>query len=106
MALKGLGNRIRQYRQVKKWLQEDLAERAGLSVSYIGMLERDEKFPKLDTLIRIADELDVTPNELLVDSLKRGYEIKISKYTEQIGALPPAEQERIYDVLDSLLKNR
>ena len=106
MALKGLGNRIRQYRQNKKWLQEDLAEKTGLSVSYIGMLERDEKFPKLDTLMRIADELDVTPNELLVDNLKHGYEIKISKYTEQIGSLPPVEQDRIYDVLDSLLKNR
>lgn len=105
MAVKGLGKRIRFYRQQRNWKQEELAERTGLSISYIGMLERGEKEPKLDTFVLIANTLGVSANELLADCLDMGYQIKFSKYTEQIGALPAAGQKRIYDTLEVLLKN-
>lgn len=105
MSLKGLGPRIRRYRQAKQWRQEELARRTCLSVSYIGMLERGEKLPKLATFVRIANALEVTADQLLADAFDRGYQIKVSQYTEQIGRLPLGDQKRIYDVLDTLLKN-
>ncbi len=105
MSLQGLGPRIRQFRQAKRWRQEQLAQKTSLSVSYIGMLERGEKLPKLSTFVRIANALEVTADELLSDVLDRGYQIKVSQYTDRIGSLPPVEQKRIYDVLDTLLKN-
>ena len=105
MALEGLGPRIRSYRQAKQWRQEELARRTCLSVSYIGMLERGEKLPKLATFVRIANALEATADELLADALDQGYRIKISQYTERVGCLSPVDQKRIYDVLDTLLKN-
>ena len=45
--------------------QEDLAEKAKLSVSYISMLERGQRSPPLDTLEILARALRVTPTELL-----------------------------------------
>ena len=105
MSIQGLGPRIRQFRQEKRWRQEELARKTSLSISYIGMLERGEKLPKLSTFVRIANALGVTADELLADALDQGYQIKVSQYTDRIGKLSPVEQKRIYDVLDTLLKN-
>jgi transcriptional regulator with XRE-family HTH domain len=50
----------------KKLSQETLANKAGLSVSYISMLERGQRTPPLDTLELLAKALGVTPTQLLV----------------------------------------
>ena len=39
--------------------QEDLSERAQISVSFLSMIERGERSPHLETLARIADALQV-----------------------------------------------
>jgi transcriptional regulator with XRE-family HTH domain len=49
----------------RKLSQEALAARAGLSVSYISMLERGQRTPPLDTLESIAKALAVTASALL-----------------------------------------
>ena len=52
--------------RVKKALsQEALAMKAGLSVSYISMLERGQRSPPLDTLESLSNALDVTAAQLL-----------------------------------------
>ena len=48
-----IGINIRKFRTEKKLRQEDLAERAGLSANYIGMVERGEKIPSLESFISI-----------------------------------------------------
>lgn len=47
-----IGRQIRSRREANRWTQEELASRVGLSVSYIGMLERGEKLPKLNMGVR------------------------------------------------------
>ena len=49
----------------RKLSQEALASKAGLSVSYISMLERGQRTPPLDTLESIARALQVTASALL-----------------------------------------
>ena len=51
MKLATIGKNIRKYRLMKKLRQEDLAEKAGLTTNYIGMVERGEKIPSLETFI-------------------------------------------------------
>ncbi len=57
---------LKAQRTRKKLSQEALAAKAGLSVSYISMLERGERTPPLDTLEQLAKALGVTPTQLLV----------------------------------------
>jgi transcriptional regulator with XRE-family HTH domain len=57
---------LKAQRTKKKLSQETLAAKAGLSVSYISMLERGERTPPLDTLELLAKALGVTPTQLLV----------------------------------------
>ncbi|MBX5481168.1 MAG: helix-turn-helix transcriptional regulator [Myxococcaceae bacterium] len=63
---KRLGRRIRDLRTQKpeKWTQEDLAERAQISVSFLSMIERGERMPHVETLASLARALDVTLSEL------------------------------------------
>ncbi|WP_202081474.1 helix-turn-helix domain-containing protein [Caldalkalibacillus salinus] len=58
------GKRIRAFRKLKGYTQEDLAKAIHLSVSVIGSVERGTKVPSPQLLEEIARELGVTINEL------------------------------------------
>ena len=45
--------------------QEQLAEAAGLSASFLGHIERGTRVASVDTLEKLAAALEVTPNDLL-----------------------------------------
>jgi transcriptional regulator with XRE-family HTH domain len=52
--------------------QEELGFRASLHRTEIGMLERGVRLARIDTLVKLADALDVTAEELLVGIKWRG----------------------------------
>ena len=56
---------LKNERLRKKLSQEALAAKAGLSVSYISMLERGQRTPPLDTLESLAKALSVSATALL-----------------------------------------
>ncbi len=56
---------LRTERIRRKLSPEALALKAGLSVSYISMLERGQRTPPLDTLESLAKALAVSPTSLL-----------------------------------------
>jgi transcriptional regulator with XRE-family HTH domain len=60
-VVKEVGRKIRKLRisRVGRMTQEDLSERAKISVSFLSMIERGERSPHLDTLAAIADGLEV-----------------------------------------------
>ena len=60
-----IGRRIHEVRQDSELSQMDLAEKAGLSVSYVNMIENGRRRVSLDALLRIANILGVTVDELL-----------------------------------------
>ena len=105
MNYDSIGKNIRSYRIKRKLRQEDLAEMTDLSVTYIGMVERGEKIPALETFIKILNALEVSADIILADVLKVGYEIKSSLLTEQINALSPTERDRVFDVIETLIKH-
>ena len=53
------GNRVREERLKKGLSQEDLASRAGVHRTYIGMVERAERNITLENIEKIANALDV-----------------------------------------------
>lgn len=60
-----LGRRVRELRRGKKLTQEELAELVGISISFVGHIERAEKMASLDTIVRLCDVLDVPADYLL-----------------------------------------
>ncbi|MBY0562426.1 helix-turn-helix transcriptional regulator [Hyphomicrobium sp.] len=57
---------LRRLRQDRGLTQEELADRAGLNRNYVGMVEREENAPTVDTLEALAKALDIDPTALLV----------------------------------------
>ena len=64
-----LGRRIRRYRIEKHLTQEQLAEMADVSASFLGHIERGTRVASLETLMKLCAVLQVTPNDLLGDDL-------------------------------------
>ena len=58
---------VRRLREARGLTQEELAERAEVSATYIGFVERGDNVPTLTIIIQIASALDVRPSELLRD---------------------------------------
>ena len=104
MDWSSIGRNIRYYRLEQDLRQEDLAEAIGLTGNYIGMVERGEKIPSLETLVAILNVLHISADMVLTDVVDTGYTVKQSMLAERIGRLPAAERERIYAVVDLLVR--
>lgn len=60
-----MGMRIRQVRKAKGWSQDDLAKKCGISMSFLGHIERGTRIMSLETFISICRELHADADELL-----------------------------------------
>lgn len=60
-----MGTRIRQVRKIKGWSQEELAKSCGISMSFLGHIERGTRIMSLETFVRLCSALDVAADELL-----------------------------------------
>ncbi|MBQ8109575.1 MAG: helix-turn-helix transcriptional regulator [Clostridia bacterium] len=69
MDYRKLGTRVRQSRFSRGMTQEQLAERTGVSGSFIGHIERGEKKASMETVVAICNAMAVAPAALLQDSL-------------------------------------
>ena len=66
---KDIGIRIRKLRRAAGLTQEELAEKVGISASFMGHIERGSRISSLETLILMCNVLKTTPNHLLQASL-------------------------------------
>ncbi len=69
MDYTGLGKRIRKERKAQHLTQEALAEKVGISLSFLGHIERGSRKASIETLVGIANTLGVSLDGLLSDSL-------------------------------------
>ena len=104
MDLSGIGKQIREARLQKSWIQDQLAEKTNLSLAYIGMIERGEKIPKLETFIRIINTLEISADVVLQDVLVNGYQVRMSRYLEKMDQLSKEKRDDILEIVDVLLK--
>ena len=75
-----------------------------MTTNYIGMVERGEKIPSLETFIKIVNTLGVSSDMVLTDVLETGYTVKNSMLNEKLEKLVPEDRNRIYEVIDTLVK--
>lgn len=59
------GKILREYRLRAGFSQEGLADAAGCDRTFIGMLERGQRQPTLETLFKISKALDLAPATLI-----------------------------------------
>ena len=59
------GKRMKELRVQQGLTQQMLADKIGVDRSYLGFLERGERNPSLEVIIKISKSLGVKPDELL-----------------------------------------
>ena len=84
-----LAGNIKLYRGRRNWSQADLSEKSGLSIVYLSDIERGNKWPYLDSLIKLADAFEVEVFELLKPekSLPEDTVPILTKYSEETFAI-------------------
>jgi len=65
MDYTAIGQRVRNLRRTEGLTQSELADRVGISASFLGHIERGTRVLSLETLMALCAALSVTPNDLL-----------------------------------------
>lgn len=60
-----IGARIRQVRKARGWSQDNLAKKCGISMSFLGHIERGTRIMSLETFGSICEALETGADELL-----------------------------------------
>lgn len=67
MNSKYLGQRLRQFRKDARLTQNQLAKKAGITPTYLSIIERGAQLPRLETFINLANILSVSADDLLME---------------------------------------
>jgi transcriptional regulator with XRE-family HTH domain len=59
---------VKKYREAGKLSRASLAKKAGLHQTYIGLLERGERSPNLDTAKAIAKALEIPLGKMITEA--------------------------------------
>ncbi|MDD6882372.1 MAG: helix-turn-helix transcriptional regulator [Eubacteriales bacterium] len=79
--------RIRKQRKLMQMTQDQLSEKAGISLSFLGHIERGSRKSSLETLVSLANALEVSADYLLQDSLKIVDSVAQSQYSSSVQSL-------------------
>ena len=105
MDQKAIGKRIKSAREKKGLTQEQLAEQVNLSPMHISVIERGNKLPRLETLINIANVLDVSADILLQDVVNNQIKLHTSEASNLIAQLSRDDQRRVLAALHSFVES-
>lgn len=94
-----LGQRIREERQKLNLTQEKLSETINVTTTYIGQIERGERRPTLDTLIKISNALGVSIDYLLQESITPASDNLMNLWIQLTHDLSDDEKEMIIDLI-------
>lgn len=103
MDIERFGYRIKQARLKKGMTQIQLSEKIGISNNYLSVLERGDKQPSYDVLIKLSDILEVSIDELIMDSSRIGHLIKCGKLEESLQMLQPEQARMITNMVEFMI---
>lgn len=90
-----LGDRIREYRTSIRMTQSDFANRLGITGASVSAYENGTRLPSYDVLVKIADTLGVTTDELLGRK-------KNDKVVIEVTNLTPQERHAVQEIINLL----
>ena len=110
LNVKVIGRRVKELRSQERLSQAALAERIDMSVTYISRIETGKKQASLGALVRIAEALGVTVNNLLYGNQandKAEYIMELAQLLEDCSSY---EKRVIYEIAlatkKALIENR
>lgn len=102
-AMKAVGKRIQYYRKARGYTQEQFAEMIDLSTNYLSDVERGKSSVRLDKLVLIMNKLDCSADEIFVDVVHTGFQIKCTKLSDEMEKLSPKDREKAFAILQAFM---
>ena len=103
---KKLGKRIKEQRLKQHLTQEKLGEIVGVATSNISHIERATTQVSLSSLVKIANALDTTLDQLVCDSLNSVADIYIEQdITNLLEGCSLAERQIIKDIIVAYVRS-
>ena len=105
-----IGQRIRAARLKLGWQLAEVAFRAGLTTSHMSHIETGQTKVALPTIVKIANTLSVSVDELLCDSLEQVKPVYDKKIAEELADCDAAELQAMLEIIHTtktvIRKNR
>ena len=99
--LQKIGLRVKEARLAKHMTQQQLAEAAGISLSFLSNIENGRQAMQVLTLIDLADALSVSTDWLCRDISQTGNPLTSAIETE-LSSCTPKEREAILQLVQSM----
>ena len=97
-----IGRRIKERRIEKHFTQENIAEHLDISVSYISRLERAAVKISLETLVRIADFLDMSPAYFIDGTVITSEDYLHGELSETVSSFNAEQMRLLLDIAQAI----
>ena len=101
-----IGKRLAGLRKSKKITQEKLSEMTNLANNYISNIENNRSIPSLETLVKLCDALEVTPNDILLGASTNSNLYMNDELQDKLNQCTPKEKRLIEGFISLLLAER
>ena len=99
-----IGKRIRAERIKKGWQQAELAFRSDVTSAHLSHIETGKTKLALPTIVKIANALSVSVDELWYDSMEQVKVVYDKKIAEELEDCDPAELQAFLEIIQSTKK--
>ena len=96
-----LGKRVKKLRKKKGISQETLSEIINTTPTYVSYIENGYRCMSLETLVILANALNVSADELLIDSLDNTIRVSNYEFSLLLDDCTEYEKRIIYDIIRS-----
>ena len=100
------GRRITAIRKKRGLTQEKLAERADVTNNFISHIETCRSIPSLETVVKLCNALDVTPDALLLGTETRSRAYLTQDILRKLEGCTPQERRLVDGFIDLLVAER
>lgn len=100
ISIAKIGLNVKKYRKSHKLTQAQLAELINISTVHMSHIETGSVSMSLDLMLKICDELVITPNHLLLEETAINQDTNL--LNEKISKLTPDERAFLVNMIDLL----
>jgi len=98
-----IGSRIQEIRNKKGITQDQLSEKVGISAKYLSSIERGKENPTLNTILKLAQSLDVKPDHFFIHLEIEDPAKRKSMINEILDEADEDQLKLIYKVLSAMM---
>lgn len=98
---RAVGDRIKDLRNGRGWSQEELADQANVSRSFMGEIERGQASPTIESLDKITNALEITLEDLF-RNLQPSVDSKLAILMDKINGLSTESLKDFLDLMETM----